>query len=154
MEDAILRLNDIISKKETETYSITGRINDASEGKFRCTITPETKFKEDVTHYVYLKSFTGWSYFPNIDSSNNKFMYWQHEKVNGVLSWMQYIIKFETGSYQLTDYNNMIHTGMMSKNHKGEPLLTSRSEDEIKADPKDEFAISIFPYIPTSRIMI
>src|SRR6266853_2720878 len=152
MEDAILKLNDIISKKETETYSITGTANE--EGSFRCVIDPEAKFTEGITHYVYLKSFTGWSYFPNIDSSNNKFMYWQHTEVKGKLTWYQTVHKFETGAYQITDYNNMIHTSMMSKNHKGEPLLTSRSEDEIKADPKDEFAISIFPYIPTSRIMI
>src|SRR6266853_4802465 len=123
MEDAILKLNDIISKKETETYSITGRINDTSDGKFRCKITPEAKFKEDVTHYVYLKSFTGWSYFPNIDSSNNKFFYWQHTEVKGKLTWYQTVLKFETGSYQLTDYNNMIHTSMMFKNHKVEPPL-------------------------------
>src|SRR6266853_2519406 len=152
MEDAILKLNDIISKKETETYSITGTANE--EGSFRCVIDPEAKFTEGITHYVYLKSFTGWSYFLNIDRSNNKFFYWQHTKVKGELTWYQTVLKFETGAYQITDYNNMIHTSMMSKNHKGEPLLTSRSEDEIKADPKDEFAITIFPYIPTSRIMI
>src|SRR6266853_920080 len=141
MEDAILKLNDIISKKETETYSITGRINDTSDGKFRCKITPEAKFKEDVTHYVYLKSFTGWSYFPNIDRSNNKFIYWKNSTDKG---WPQTVLKFQTGAYQITDYNNMIHTSMMSYKHNGEPPLTSRQEDEIKADPKDEFAISIF----------
>jgi hypothetical protein len=72
MEDLILNLNDIISKKETEAYSITGTTVD---GTLRYKVVPEAKFKENVTHHVYLKSFTGWSYFPNLDSSNNKFIY-------------------------------------------------------------------------------
>ena len=139
MEASLLKLNDLLSKKETETFSITGTTED---GTFRCLVEPEANFKEGITHYVYLKSFTGWSYFPNLDSSNNKFIY----SINNVKK----EIKFESGSYQITDYNNLIH----SKIEKVEEKITDRSEAEIKSDPRSEHAISIFPYIPTSRIMI
>ena len=153
MEASLLKLNDLLSKKETETFSITGTTED---GTFRCLVEPEANFKEGITHYVYLKSFTGWSYFPNLDSTNNKFYY-----SKGPLEKPQMkTIRFQTGSYQLTDYNNFIHSQMIEK---GEEKITdrttdrtseTRSEAEIKADKTDEHAISIFPYIPTSRIMI
>src|SRR5271156_2929090 len=102
METGLIKLNDLLSKKETETYSITGTTQD---GTFRCLVEPEANFKEGITHYVYLKSFTGWSYFPNLDSSNNKFFY---SKTNNP----QKVITFRTGSYQLADYNNLIHSQM------------------------------------------
>ena len=72
MDATLLKLNDLLSKKETETYSITGRTTD---GTFRVLVEPEANFKEDVTHHIYLKSFTGWSYFPNLDKTNNLFIY-------------------------------------------------------------------------------
>ena len=145
MEELILKLNDTLSMKETETYSITGTTTD---GEFRCSVEPEATFKENVTHYVYLKSFTGWSYFPNLDSSNNKFIY-----TNPAGTKKEII--FQTGSYQIDDYNNMIHMNMLTKGDKGiaDNKLT-RYKAEIKDDPKDERAISVFPYNPTSKIMI
>src|SRR3977135_3867105 len=144
MEATLIKLNDLLSKKETETFSITGTTTD---GTFRCLVEPEANFKEGITHYVYLKSFTGWSYFPNLDSTNNKFYY-----AKGPVEKPQIkTITFQTGSYQLADYNNLIHLKMMEK---VEEKIADRSEAEIKADPKDEHVISIFPYIPTSRIMI
>src|SRR5271156_6847457 len=142
METTLLKLNDLLSKKETSAYSITGT---TSDGTFRCLVEPEAKFKEDVTHYVYLKSFTGWSYFPNLDSSNNKFIY-------STLNNTHKIITIPTGSYQISDYNNFIH--LKIKENK-EPIIKNEvgvipSEEELKADPKDEYPISIFPYVPTS----
>ena len=151
VENTLLKLNDLLSKKETEAYSITGTTKD---GTFRCQIIPEANFKEDVTHYVYQKPFTGWSYFPNLDNSNNKFIYWKYESVKGAMSWIQYSITFQTGSYQIENYNKAVQSAMMLNNHKGEKLLIPRSDAEIKADPKEENAICIFVYIPTSRIMI
>src|ERR1700727_3076353 len=128
METSIIKLNDLLSKKETETYSITGT---TSDGTFRCLVEPEANFKEGITHYVYLKSFTGWSYFPNLDNSNNKFYYSKEkDKIK--------TITFQTGSYQLSDYNNFIHSKMLENGDKGEPLTVTRTEAEIKADPKDE----------------
>ena len=56
MEASLIKLNDLLSKKETETFSITGTTTD---GTFRCLVEPEANFKEGITHYVYLKSFTG-----------------------------------------------------------------------------------------------
>src|SRR5271156_4119860 len=111
MEDFILKLNDIISIKETETYSITGTTVD---GTFHCKVIPEAKFKENVTHHVYLKSFTGWSYFPNLDNSNNKFIY---SNPTGVKK----EIVFKTGSYQIKDYNDMICMNMILNGDKGVP---------------------------------
>ena len=145
MEATLLKLNDLLSKKETETFSITGT---TSDGTFRCLVEPEANFKEGITHYVYLKSFTGWSYFPNLDTSNNKFYYSKGPVEKPQIK----TITFQTGSYQLADYNNLIHSQIVGD--KGEPLTVTRTEAEIKADPKDEHPISIFPYIPTSRIMI
>ena len=144
-EDAVLKLNDLLSKKETETYSITGHTKD---GTFRCQVQPEANFKEGVTHYVYLKSFTGWSYFPNLDSNNNQFIY---SKVGETITKS---FTLPTGSYQISDYNAIIQANMLTKGDKGEKLTEARSEAEIKANPTDEHAIAIFPYIPTSRIMI
>src|SRR5271156_604148 len=115
METGLIKLNDLLSKKETETFSITGTTED---GTFRCLVEPEANFKEGITHYVYLKSFTGWSYFPNLDTSNNKFIY----SINTVKK----EIKFETGSYQLTDYNNLIHSKMLEK---GEEKITDRTSE-------------------------
>ena len=43
---------------------------------------------------------------------------------------------------------------MLENGDKVVTMIINRSEAEIKADPKDEHAIAIFPYIPTSRIMI
>src|SRR5437773_4962293 len=145
METALIKLNDLLSKKETETFSITGTTED---GTFRCLVEPEANFKERITHYVYLKSFTGWSYFTNLDNSNNKFIY--SRSSDSTINNVKKEIKFESGSYQITDYNNLIH----SKIDKVEEKITDRSEAEIKSDPRSEHAISIFPYIPTSRIMI
>ena len=148
METALIKLNDLLSKKETETFSITGTTED---GTFRCLVEPEANFKEGITHYVYLKSFTGWSYFPNLDNSNNKFIF-------STPSIQKKIITFESGSYQITDYNNLIHSKMENRplacEAKVEEKITDRSEAEIKSDPRSEHAISIFPYIPTSRLMI
>ena len=145
MEDLVLKLNDIISIKETDTYSITGTTVD---GTFRFSVIPEAKFKENVTHYIYLKSFTGWSYFPNLDNSNNKFIY---SNPTGTKK----EIVFKTGSYQIEDYNNAVHMNMLLKGDKGAPDSNlTRHKLEIKEDPKDEQAISIFPYNPTSRIII
>jgi hypothetical protein len=145
MEESILKLNDLISKKETETYSITGTTID---GTFRCTVEPEAHYKENVTHFVYLKSFTGWSYFPNLDTSNNKFIYSNPAGAKKEIT-------FQTGSYQIEDYNNMVYINMLLNGDKGIPdNKLKRFKAEIKDDPNDEHAISIFPYIPTSRIMI
>ena len=151
METALIKLNDLLSKKETETYSITGTTTD---GTFRCLVEPEANFKEGITHYAYLKSFTGWSYFPNLDSSNNKFFY---SKTNN----LQKVITFQTGSYQITDYNEHIHSKMFENGDKAGETKNGeakngerRTEAESKADKNDEYAISISPYMPTSRIMI
>src|SRR3981189_1168032 len=103
MEESLLKLNDLLSKKETETYSITGTTED---GTFRCTIEPEAQFKEGITHYVYLKSFCGWSYFPNVDGGNNQFIYSTPNNTSR-------IITFPTDSYQIVDYNNFIHSKML-----------------------------------------
>src|SRR3977135_1659948 len=93
VEDSLLKLNDLLSKKETERYSITGATQD---GTFRCTIEPEANFKEGITHYVYLKSFCGWSYFPNVDSSNNQFVYSIPDNTSRTIT-------FSTGSYQIAE---------------------------------------------------
>src|SRR5271156_2204362 len=113
METGLIKLNDLLSKKETETFSITGTTED---GTFRCLVEPEANFKEGITHYVYLKSFTGWSYFPNLDTSNNKFYY---SKAN-----INKVITFQTGSYQLTDYNNFIHSKIQDVMEKVEEKIT------------------------------
>src|SRR3977135_2342776 len=105
MEATLLKLNDLLSKKETETFSITGTTED---GTFRCLVEPEANFKEGITHYVYLKSFTGWSYFPNLDNSNNKF-YYSKSQVDPKEKPQIKTIRFQIGSYQLTDFNNFIH---------------------------------------------
>ena len=70
------------------------------------------------------------------------------------MSWIQHPITFQTGSYQIKDYNECVQTAMMLNNDKGEKLLVRRSKAEKDADPEEENAICIFPYIPTSRIMI
>ena len=142
----MLNLADLLSKKETETFSITGTTTD---GTYRCLVEPEANFKEGITHYVYLKSFTGWRYFPNLDSTNNRFVYVTPDnKTKEII--------LQTGSYQIEDYNNIIHAKMLENK---EPIVKSevgviRSEAEAKVDRNDEHPIVIFPYIPTSRIMI
>ena len=127
MEASLIKLNDLLSKKETETYSITGTTTD---GTFRYLVEPEANFKEGITHYAYLKSFTGWSYFLNLDTSNNKFFY-SKTPVDPKT------ITFQTGSYQLSDYNNFIHSKMLENGDKGELLTVTRSEAEIKSHPKE-----------------
>ena len=139
MDATLLKLNDLLSKKETATYSITGR---TSDGTFRCTIEPEAKFKEDVTHYVYLKSFTGWSYFPNLDSSNNKFIY---STLDASGKWESKQFSINTGSYQISDYNDIVQSKILEK-EKGKSL-----NGDVVVNEKP---VSIYPYIPTSRIMI
>src|SRR3977135_2302402 len=128
MEATLIKLNDLLSKKETETFSITGTTTD---GTFRCLVEPEANFKEGITHYVYLKSFTGWSYFPNLDTSNNKFY---NSKCPLEKPQMK-TIRFQTGSYQLADYNNFIHSQMITNEDRSlEKTSETRSEAEIKAD--------------------
>ena len=134
MDAQILKLNGLLSKKETATYSITGT---TSDGTFRCLVEPEAKFKENVTHYVYLKSFTGWSYFPNLDESNNKFIYSTIDATGK--KWESKQFSINIGAYQISDYNDVVQSNMLLKGDK---------------DEKDEPAIKIYPYIPTSRIMI
>src|SRR3977135_2237983 len=134
MDTQILKLNDLLSKKENATYSITGT---TSDGTFRCLVEPEAKFKEDVTHYVYLKSFTGWSYFPNLDESNNKFIYSTID-VTGK-KWESKEFSINTGSYQISDYNDVVQSKILEKE---------------KGKNEDEKPIKIYPYIPTSRLMI
>src|SRR3977135_661703 len=125
MEATLIKLNDLLSKKETETFSITGTTTD---GTFRCLVEPEANFKEGITHYVYLKSFTGWSYFPNLD---DKFYYSKGSVEKPQIK----TIRFQTGSYQLADYNNFIHSQMITNEDRSqEKTSETRSEAEIKAD--------------------
>src|SRR3981189_2435834 len=128
MEESLLKLNDLLSKKETETYSITGTTED---GTFRCTIEPEAQFKEGITHYVYLKSFCGWSYFPYVDSSNNQFIYSTPDNTSR-------IITFPTGSYQIVDYNNFIHSKMLENKDVMTVSTNLKNEPEAKTNHRSK----------------
>ena len=123
----IEKLNNMLSTKETKAYSITGRITTA-DGSFVCKMDNTQQFKEGVNHYVYLRSFTGWSNFPNLSDNNNKFYY--NKQVFG--KWFSNEITVPYGACNVIDYSTFINKELEKRGDPGEPIKLSVQKNSAK----------------------
>jgi hypothetical protein len=119
--EGLEKLNNLLSTKETRVYSISGKITN-NDGTYVCQMSDEQKFKQGVTHDVYLKSFTGWSYFPNVSLKNNKFYFSELRNPKDIKDgkWIEKEITFPEGAYNIDDYNIFLAEElkkMVLKNH-------------------------------------
>jgi hypothetical protein len=74
METELAKLNSILSKKEYLTFLITGNDSD-DDGEIVKRLDTQHRLNENANHVIQLTDFVGWSNFPNVDKTNNKFYY-------------------------------------------------------------------------------
>ena len=87
----------------------------SSESRFKTRLNPTLQLDRNKEYKIALVNLETYYSFPNIDESNNIFVY---SPDNGN-SWVK--IKIPEGSYEIDDINNTIH-------HKMEKKWTSRSD--------------------------
>jgi len=115
IEKTLLKLNDVLSKKQIQTLEIIGKCD--KNGRIIQQYTTQMEFKEENTYYVSLIELTTTSFFPNITEANNKFYYSGKDKNVMMLT-------LPTGAYDIDDYNQYICTSIPKVGDKN-PIVIS-----------------------------
>ena len=106
MEDLLKQL-----VKNTEHKTSFQIIVSDSESRFKTRFNPTLQLDRDKEYVIALVNLETYYSFPNIDETNNVFVY---SPDNGN-SWVK--IKFPEGSYEIDDINNTIHYEMEKREH-------------------------------------
>ena len=97
--------------KNTEHKTSFQIIVSDSKSRFKTKITPTLQLDRDKEYEIVLVNLETYYSFPNIDESNNVFVY---SPDNGN-SWVK--IKIRKGSYEIDDINNIIYHEMEKTGH-------------------------------------
>ena len=97
--------------KNTEHKTLFQIIVSDSESRFKTRFNPTLQLDRDKEYKIALVNLETYYSFPNIDETNNVFIY---SPDNGN-SWVK--IKIPEGSYEIDDINNTIHHEMEKRGH-------------------------------------
>lgn len=126
MENQLIKLNDLLSKKEYYTFLITGK-DDDGDGVLIQKLNHEYRLNENANHTITLTDFVGWSNFPNVDRTNNKFYY--KTSNTGVLK----TLTIPFGSYGVEDYNFEVKKLITANGDNADNVNIAGSTTQLKS---------------------
>ena len=91
-------------------YRSMSFIVSSNKPEFKYSINPPIKLEKDGEHEIALLSIDMYHSTPNIDNSNNKFIYKYHDK--------EFKIIFPVGSYEIKAINDYIQEQLIKNKHK------------------------------------
>ena len=97
--------------KNTEHKTSFQIIVSNSKSRFKTRFNPTSQLDRDKEYEIALVNLETYYSFPNIDETNNVFVYSPHN----CNSWVK--IKIPDGSYEIDDINNTIHQEMEKRGH-------------------------------------
>jgi hypothetical protein len=123
---------DALNNKEMRVFSIHGKVN--ADGTFRVVFPRAQEFKTSVTHYVYMKSFTGWSAFNNVTSKNNKFKFvaLTESSLTSKPNLIQSLV-LPTGCYDIENYNELVQQELKKKGYDEDAVTITINENSGKS---------------------
>src|SRR5260370_39731822 len=107
-------LLDVTSYKEYKTIFVKGTCN--TDGEILCKIEPPfIPRRQNATYYISLISFNAPANIPNIDSTNNKFIYSIGIGAKKTIALRTGFYDIETATEKVCGYNEAIKQGTNSK---------------------------------------
>ena len=107
--------------KNTEHKTSFQIIISGNESKFITRLNPALELDRDKEYEIALVNLKTYYSFPNIDETNNVFVY----STDNVNSWVK--IKIPEGSYEIDDINNAIKHEMEKRGHHDRVNISANS---------------------------